>query len=200
MERRIVEMELSETARLIRDAAAALVDRPENVRIGEVVATDTTVLELHVGGGEYGRVIGRGGRVADAFRELLKAIGGRQKRRLEILFNGGVANPDDRPVRVNIGSVPETFQADTAALLERLVKAVVDDPAGVVVETISGSQVTVYEVRVSGADYPRVLGRQGRLVDSLRAVLVSLGARAGRCYVLELVDPRRRRGGTQDPG
>ncbi|MCA9912675.1 MAG: KH domain-containing protein, partial [Anaerolineae bacterium] len=43
------------------------------------------VLELHVGSGDMGRVIGKSGRVANAMRSLLRATDGRQGRNKIIL-------------------------------------------------------------------------------------------------------------------
>lgn len=50
--------------------AAALTDRPGDVVVRESQHKGTTLLELYVGGGEQGRVIGRQGRTAAALRTL----------------------------------------------------------------------------------------------------------------------------------
>jgi predicted RNA-binding protein YlqC (UPF0109 family) len=69
---------LSEDAYSPRDLLAylaeGLVDDPEQVSVNEVTEDDrTTILELSVGAGDYGNVIGRGGRTASALRTLVKA-------------------------------------------------------------------------------------------------------------------------------
>lgn len=50
--------------------AKALTDRPDDVQVRESQHKGTTLLELYVGGGEQGRVIGRQGRTVAALRTL----------------------------------------------------------------------------------------------------------------------------------
>jgi predicted RNA-binding protein YlqC (UPF0109 family) len=52
--------------------AKALVDHPEEVIVGEVRHGNRVTLELNVAKDDMGRVIGRGGRVANAIRTLLR--------------------------------------------------------------------------------------------------------------------------------
>lgn len=52
--------------------AKSLVDHPEEVLVEEVRRGDRVALELHVAKDDMGRVIGRGGRVANAIRTLLR--------------------------------------------------------------------------------------------------------------------------------
>ena len=54
--------------------AEGLVDQPEDVSVEQFEEDDgTIVLELCVAEGDYGRVIGRGGRTAQALRTVVKA-------------------------------------------------------------------------------------------------------------------------------
>jgi uncharacterized protein len=55
--------------------ARALTDRPEEVRVVESEHRGTTLIELFVGGGELGRVIGKQGRTAAALRTLAVSAG-----------------------------------------------------------------------------------------------------------------------------
>jgi predicted RNA-binding protein YlqC (UPF0109 family) len=50
--------------------ARALTDRPDEVRVVESEHRGTTLVELYVGSGELGRVIGKQGRTAAALRTL----------------------------------------------------------------------------------------------------------------------------------
>ena len=72
---------------LIEKIAKALVDRPEEVRISEVVGEKTVAIELNVFKDDLGKVIGKKGRTAIAMRTILSAAGTRQGKRyvLEIL-------------------------------------------------------------------------------------------------------------------
>ncbi len=72
---------------LVEDIAKALVDEPEQVSVNEVAGEQATVLELKVGPGDLGKVIGKQGRTARSIRTLLGAVGMKLNRRftLEIL-------------------------------------------------------------------------------------------------------------------
>ena len=68
---------------LLEYLAKALVDKPEAVKV-EAFDEDggALVLELAVDEDDYGHVIGRGGRTAQALRTVVKAAGSRQDRRV----------------------------------------------------------------------------------------------------------------------
>jgi predicted RNA-binding protein YlqC (UPF0109 family) len=67
--------------RLIEYVAISLVDEPSAVQVREV-RNDRNVLalELHVAPDDFGKVIGRQGRVAKAMRALLRASGAHEGR------------------------------------------------------------------------------------------------------------------------
>ena len=68
---------------LLEYLAQGLVDRPDRVRVVEVTEDDgTTVLELSVDDDDYGNVIGRGGRTAQALRTVIKTAAVKDKRRV----------------------------------------------------------------------------------------------------------------------
>jgi uncharacterized protein len=58
--------------------ARALVDEPERVEVED----GTLVLELSVAEDDYGKVIGRGGRTAQALRTVVKAAAVKDNRRV----------------------------------------------------------------------------------------------------------------------
>jgi predicted RNA-binding protein YlqC (UPF0109 family) len=63
--------------------AQALVDEPERVQVEEFEEDDgTLVLELSVADDDYGKVIGRGGRTAQALRAVVKAAAVKDNRRV----------------------------------------------------------------------------------------------------------------------
>jgi predicted RNA-binding protein YlqC (UPF0109 family) len=63
---------------LIEFIAKSLVDDPTEVVIREYESDRTVQFELTVGEDDMGRVIGRGGRVANAMRALLRVAAARQ--------------------------------------------------------------------------------------------------------------------------
>ena len=68
---------------LLEYLAQGLVDRPEEVSVEQFEEDDgTVVLELCVAEDDYGQVIGRGGRTAQALRTVVKAAAVNEKRRV----------------------------------------------------------------------------------------------------------------------
>ena len=72
---------------LLIQIAQALVDNPEQVRVTEIEATQTPVLELRVAKSDMGKVIGKHGRTVNAIRDILYAVSGKagKRYRLEIV-------------------------------------------------------------------------------------------------------------------
>ena len=72
---------------LIEAIVHALVDKPDEVQIKEVIGEHAHVLELRVAKEDLGKVIGKGGAHASAIRTLMAAASGKEKKRyiLEII-------------------------------------------------------------------------------------------------------------------
>ena len=72
---------------LLIQIAQSLVDNPEQVKVNEIVSTQTVVLELRVAKNDMGKVIGKQGRTANAIRSILNAASGKAGKRfvLEIV-------------------------------------------------------------------------------------------------------------------
>jgi len=63
--------------------ARQLVDEPDEVEVTQYEDEDgTLVFELSVGDDDYGKVIGRGGRTANALRLVVKAAATKDNRRV----------------------------------------------------------------------------------------------------------------------
>ncbi len=63
----------------------SLVERPDEVKVTEVEEIDgEVVLEVEVAEDDLGRVIGRGGRVANALRSVMKAAATREDKRVVV--------------------------------------------------------------------------------------------------------------------
>jgi uncharacterized protein len=70
---------------LLEYLACGLVDEPDEVSVEQFEQDDgTIVLELCVAEGDYGKVIGRGGRTVHALRTVLKAAASSEQRRVLI--------------------------------------------------------------------------------------------------------------------
>jgi len=65
-------------------------------------------------------------------------------------------------------------------LIEMIVRALVDEPDKVTVNQVEGERSVIFEVRVSAEDMGRVIGKGGRIANSLRTVVKAAGARQNR--------------------
>lgn len=57
---------------LIEFIAKALVDHPDDVKVSEEQERGRVIIRLEVAEDDYGKVIGKGGRIAQSMRALLK--------------------------------------------------------------------------------------------------------------------------------
>jgi predicted RNA-binding protein YlqC (UPF0109 family) len=75
------------TKDLIEYIAKELVDHPEQVKVSEIEGERTSVIELSVAKEDFGRVIGKQGRIVTAIRIILGAVSAKLKRHfvLEII-------------------------------------------------------------------------------------------------------------------
>lgn len=71
---------------IIEYVAKSLVDKPDEVRVEERQERGRIVVRLEVAEDDYGKVIGKGGRIAQSMRALLKvaAVRAQQYASLEI--------------------------------------------------------------------------------------------------------------------
>ena len=67
---------------LVEFLARALVENPEAVSVDEFEEDGDVVLEVEVAEDDLGRIIGRGGRIANALRTVAKAAATRTDRRV----------------------------------------------------------------------------------------------------------------------
>ena len=74
------------------------------------------------------------------------------------------------------------------ALVEEIARALVDSPAGVMVNEIAGEQATVFELRVAEGDLGKVIGKQGRTARSIRTLLGAVGTKLNRRFSLEILE------------
>jgi predicted RNA-binding protein YlqC (UPF0109 family) len=69
---------------LVEFVAKSLVDDPSQVHVSEIEGETSIILELQVGPDDMGRVIGRGGRTANAMRTLLRVLAAKQGKRIAL--------------------------------------------------------------------------------------------------------------------
>ncbi|MFS8084852.1 MAG: KH domain-containing protein [Acidobacteriota bacterium] len=69
-----------------------------------------------------------------------------------------------------------------------IVKALVDETDAVDVREIEREGMTRIEVRVAQTDMGKVIGKQGRTVRALRALVYAAGLKQHRRFVLDVVE------------
>ncbi|MCX4239210.1 KH domain-containing protein [Paraliomyxa miuraensis] len=73
-------------------------------------------------------------------------------------------------------------------LVEYLAKALVDNPDDVEVAEIAGEQTVVLELRVAKEDLGKVIGKQGRTVKAMRAILSAASSKLRKRADLEILE------------
>ncbi len=69
---------------LVEFIAKSIVDDPSQVHVSEIEGEAAVILELRVGPEDMGRVIGRGGRTANAIRALVRVLAAKQGKRVTV--------------------------------------------------------------------------------------------------------------------
>jgi uncharacterized protein len=98
--------------------------------------------------------------------------------------NGQAAPPEDDE---DEDDYFEELEPDLKGLVEYVAKALVDKPADVKVDEVQDGNTTVYELEVHEADIGKVIGRQGRVVRGLRALVKAAATRKGVRVDLDVV-------------
>ena len=73
-------------------------------------------------------------------------------------------------------------------LLEYLAKSIVDDPKQVFVDEYRNGKTIQLDLQVGKADIGRVIGKHGRVANSLRSILKVVAARNGKQVTMDVVD------------
>jgi len=81
----------------------------------------------------------------------------------------------------------EDLEPDLKGLVEYVARALVDKPDAVKVDEVQDGNTTVYELEVDEEDIGKVIGRQGRVVRGLRALVKAAATRKGIRVDLDVV-------------
>jgi predicted RNA-binding protein YlqC (UPF0109 family) len=79
-------------------------------------------------------------------------------------------------------------------LVTEIAKALVDDPAGVIVEAVEREESTVLRLRVSPGDVGKVIGKQGRTARSMRTILGAVSMKHHHRYTLDILEEHQDKG------
>ena len=75
-------------------------------------------------------------------------------------------------------------------LVQFLARQLVNNPDAVEVKETHGDTASVLELRVAKEDLGRVIGKQGRTVNSIRTILNAAASRTNRKVVLEIIEEK----------
>lgn len=73
-------------------------------------------------------------------------------------------------------------------LIEYIAKALVDKPEDVEVSEVAGEQTVVLELKVAKDDLGKVIGKQGRTVKAMRALLAAASSKVRKRADLEILE------------
>lgn len=73
-------------------------------------------------------------------------------------------------------------------LVTYMVQSLVDHPEEVQVTEVRGRSSTVIELAVARSDMGRVIGKSGRVIDSIRTLMQVRAAKEGKRVELELLE------------
>ncbi|MCX7818755.1 MAG: KH domain-containing protein [Kiritimatiellae bacterium] len=74
------------------------------------------------------------------------------------------------------------------AMLEYILRHLVDHPDQVRITEVQGERTAMYEVRCHADDIGKVIGKNGKTIGAIRLLLSTAAARNGRRAVLEVIE------------
>jgi len=72
-------------------------------------------------------------------------------------------------------------------LVEYIVKALVDQPDKISVKETAGDTITILEVRTAPEDAGKVIGKEGRIANSIRAIAKAAAAKQNKKITVEII-------------
>jgi uncharacterized protein len=72
-------------------------------------------------------------------------------------------------------------------MIEYVVKALVDHPEQVELKELAGERMVMYEAKVADGDQAKVIGRHGRTIDAIRAIVDAAAKKQGKHGQFELI-------------
>jgi uncharacterized protein len=69
-----------------------------------------------------------------------------------------------------------------------VVKNLVDNPDGVQIKEVGGTQTVILELTVDKADIGKIIGKKGKTINAIRTLLMSVASRNGIRVNLEILE------------
>ncbi len=72
-------------------------------------------------------------------------------------------------------------------LIIDILKAIVDHPEAVEVKEVEGERASIIEIKVHQEDVGKVIGREGRIINSLRQIVRAAAGKDNKRVTIELL-------------
>lgn len=73
-------------------------------------------------------------------------------------------------------------------ILEVMIKNLVEDESSVNIKEVAQDSEIKYEVRVAQSDMGRVIGKRGRIAQSIRTVMKAIATKESKKVIIEFID------------
>lgn len=73
-------------------------------------------------------------------------------------------------------------------LLEYIIRSLVDNPNEIVINQVDSEKTVIFELKVAKDDVGKIIGKQGRIIKSIRILLNAAAIKYGKRAVLEVLN------------
>ncbi len=77
---------------------------------------------------------------------------------------------------------------DNKEFLRKLVSYIVNTPDEISVTKVEGNEVSILKLKVANGEIGFVIGKKGRIANSIRILLTAITARTGKRVILEIIE------------
>jgi len=72
-------------------------------------------------------------------------------------------------------------------ILETIIRNLVDNKDAIEIKELAGEQSVVFEVKVAESDMGKVIGKQGKIAQSIRTVMKAAASKEGKRVSVEFI-------------
>ena len=72
-------------------------------------------------------------------------------------------------------------------VLETIIKSLVDSPEAIEIKEVENEKTIVFEVKVAEGDMGKIIGRQGKIAQSIRTVMRTVANRKDKKVTVEFI-------------
>ena len=72
-------------------------------------------------------------------------------------------------------------------VLETIIKSLVDSPVAIEIKEVENEKTIVFEVKVAEEDFGKIIGRQGKIAQSIRTVMKAAASKENKRVSVEFI-------------